>query len=108
MLNMPVTTTTTNSSGNFIVNLEHVEGMLVSFPQTLTVSELYQLERFGELRLVQGTRPVQFTQENLPNAANYSAYLQDIAKRTIVLDDGVSLQNQKYPFPDGSLDTAMP
>jgi hypothetical protein len=44
MLNMPVTTTTTNSSGNFIVNLEHVEGMLVSFPQTLTVSELYQLE----------------------------------------------------------------
>jgi predicted extracellular nuclease len=68
--------------------------MLVSFPQTLTVSELYQLERFGELRLVQGTRPVQFTQENLPNAENYSAYLQDIAKRTIVLDDGVSLQNQ--------------
>jgi predicted extracellular nuclease len=63
MLNMPVTTTTTNSSGNFIVNLEHVEGMLVSFPQTLTVSELYQLERFGELRLVQGTRPVQFTRK---------------------------------------------
>jgi predicted extracellular nuclease len=107
ILNMPLTTVTTNSAGNFIVNLEHVEGMLVSFPQTLTVSELFQLERFGELRLVQGTRPVQFTQENLPNAANYRAYLQDIAKRTIVLDDGVSLQNQNpIRFPDGSLDTA--
>jgi predicted extracellular nuclease len=106
-LNMPVTTTTTNSSGNFIVNLEHVEGMLVNFPQTLTVSELFQLERFGELRLVQGTRPVQFTQENQPNAANYSAYLQDIAKRTIVLDDGTSFQNQNpIRYPDGNLDTS--
>ncbi len=104
-INLPLPITT-NSSGEAIPNLEHVEGMLVHFSQTLTVTELFQLDRFGELLLTQGHRPVQFTQNNAPSVAGFSAHLQDIASRTILLDDGMSTQNPiPIVYPDGELNS---
>ncbi len=104
-INLPLLTTT-NSNGEAILNLEHVEGMLVHFSQTLTVTELFQLDRFGELLLTQGHRPVHFTQNNTPSVAGFSAHLQDIASRTILLDDGMNTQNPiPIVYPDGALNS---
>jgi predicted extracellular nuclease/PKD repeat protein len=89
-----------------IADLEQYEGMLVKFSDTLTVSELYNLDRYGEFRLAQGSRPVQFTQNNVPNAAGYAAHIVDVAKRTIMVDDGIYDQNpDTVVFPDGNLST---
>ena len=47
-INLPVAAITRNSDGDKIADLERYEGMLVRFPQKLTVSNLYSLERYGE------------------------------------------------------------
>ncbi len=87
---------------NSTTDLEAYEGMLVDISSNLTVTEHFQLGRFGQVVLSAdgpsnqlGTdgRLDQFTQFNDPNAANYSAYLAEIAKRRIVLDDGLTIQN---------------
>ena len=46
------------------LTLEYVEGMLVTFPDTLVVSEYFQLARFGQLVLTANERPRQFTDAN--------------------------------------------
>ena len=38
------------------------EGMLVTFVDTLTVSEYFELARFGQIELFEGGRPRQFTE----------------------------------------------
>lgn len=82
--------------------LEALEGMRVTIPQTLTVTEHFQLGRFGQVVLSSngptnqpGTdgRIDQYTQFNAPSAAGYAAYLAEIAQRRIVLDDGQTIQN---------------
>ena len=60
-INLPVAATTTNSDGELIADLERYEGMLITFPQTLTVSQLRNLERFGEILLSEGGRQYSFT-----------------------------------------------
>ena len=40
------------------------EGMLVTFVDTLTVSEYFELARFGQIVLYEGGRPRQFTEAN--------------------------------------------
>ncbi|RDB02525.1 ExeM/NucH family extracellular endonuclease [Runella aurantiaca] len=86
-------------------DLERYEGMLVELSAAtgnLTVTELFQLGRFGQLVLSAngdsnqpGTdaRLDQYTQFNTPSVAGYSDYLAQIAKRKIYLDDGVGSQN---------------
>ncbi len=92
-VNFPVLSTT---------DLEAFEGMRVTIPTTLTVTEHFQLGRFGQVVLSSdgpsnqpGTdgRLDQYTQFNDPSVSGYSAYLQEIAKRRIVLDDGLTIQN---------------
>jgi predicted extracellular nuclease len=82
--------------------LEPFEGMLVTIPQTLTVTEHFQLGRFGQVVLSSdgatnqpGTdgRLEQFTQFNAPSVEGYTNYLNEIAKRRIVVDDGQGIQN---------------
>ncbi len=103
-VSLPAAATVTNSDGELIPDLERYEGMLVRFTDTLSVTELYQLDRFGEIKLSQGGRLSQFTQNNAPDVAGYNAHLQDIASRTIILDDGQSTQNpDPIIYPDGSL-----
>ena len=46
---------------------EPVEGMVVTFPGTLVVSEYFELARFGQLVLTADERPFQFTHDNLPS-----------------------------------------
>ncbi len=90
------------ANGEYIADLERYEGMLVTFSDLLTVAELFNLDRFGELLLAQGGRFVQFTNDNAPDAAGLDAHLQDIGRRSIMLDDGVTIQNPdpiRYPAP---------
>jgi predicted extracellular nuclease len=93
-VNLPAAATTSNSDGVLIADLERYEGMLVHFPQTLTVSELRELERFGEVMLAQGGRQFQFTNRNAPDVAGYDSYRALIASRRFLLDDGSRTANE--------------
>ena len=103
------TSASTRAEGTF----EHLEGMIVTFPGKLVVSEYYRLARYGELVLTHGSRPYQFTHRHLPSVAGYAAFLADLATRRIILDDGSSDQNdaifgpqdEAYPYPGGGLST---
>lgn len=75
--------------------------MLVKFEDTLTISEMYQLARFNEIKLVQGPRPYIFTQKNRPNVTGYQAHEEELGARRITYDDGLSLQNKLTCNLDG-------
>jgi hypothetical protein len=74
-----------------VTDLEAYEGMLVTFPQELTVTETYNLGRYGELLLSSGGRLF-----NPTNGQGGSS--QEYALRRIVLDDASSRQNPS-PIP---------
>jgi len=102
----------TRAEGTF----ENLEGMIVTFPGKLVVSEYYWLARYGELVLTEGRRPYQFTHGHMPSVAGYAAFLADLATRRIILDDGSRDQNdatfppqgedEAYPYPSGGLSIA--
>jgi predicted extracellular nuclease len=71
--------------------LERYEGMLVTFPQTLTVSGNYGLSSYGELVLSSGGRLFNPTNGNVENP-------EPNALRRIVLDDGSTRRNPN-PLP---------
>jgi predicted extracellular nuclease len=66
---------------------EAYEGMIATFPDTLAVSEYFQLGRFGQIVLTETSRPYQFTHSNAPSVAGYTAFLDDLGTRRIILDD---------------------
>jgi predicted extracellular nuclease len=88
-----------------VSDLERFEGMLVEVSATegnLVVTDNFQLGRFGQVVLsVAGTsnaagtdaRLDQYTQFNAPSVQGYAAYLSEVAKRKIILDDGSSQSN---------------
>ena len=86
---LPTAATTLNSDGQPLADLERYEGMLVRFPQALTVAGLRTLQDFGDVILAQGGRPFQFTNGNTPDVAGYSAHRDAIASRRLILDDGL-------------------
>jgi len=88
-VNLPTTGVSKNSDGESIADLERFEGMLVRFPQQLTVSSLRFLEQYGEVGLSQGGRQYQFTNANAPDVAAYAAHRDTVATRSIILDDGL-------------------
>lgn len=92
-INLPVSNSATNSDGDLIADLEHLEGMLVTFTDTLAVTNLRNLGRFGEVTLAEGERLYQFTNTNTPDIDGYNAHKNLIARRTIVLDDGLRSEN---------------
>ncbi|MEM9214427.1 MAG: ExeM/NucH family extracellular endonuclease [Cyanobacteria bacterium P01_F01_bin.150] len=99
-IDLPTVSTTTDDEGELLADLEAYEGMLVTFGDTLTVDEYFNYDRFGEIRLTEGDRPYQFTQTNDPSQAGFQAHLEDLAKRSIVLDDGFTTQNpEDLPYP---------
>ena len=72
--------------------LEQFEGMLVTFPQALFVTNFYRLGRAGEIELSSGARLSQPTNVVLPGiAANELQEFND--RNKIVLDDGNFIQN---------------
>lgn len=81
---------------------EAYEGMLVEFSHPLTVSENYNLGRYGELVLSNGRlfNPTEITQ---PGAAANAQQAQNDLNR-IILDDASTQQNPAIiPYPSGNL-----
>jgi predicted extracellular nuclease len=92
-LELPSVGVSTNSQGIAIPDLEAFEGMLVNLPQTLTVSETFNLDRFGAFEATQGGQAYQYTQINAPSVPGFAAYTGDVARRTLTIDDGTWAQN---------------
>lgn len=97
---LPAAAVTTSQNGFAQPDLESYEGMRVVFSDALTINEMFQLDRFNEIKLVQGERPQQFTQYSTPNALDYQWHLELLGARQIIYDDGLSVQNA----PIGNLD----
>lgn len=95
------TDVTMNQNGRYQPNLESFEGMLVSIVDTVQVIEQFQLDRFNEVRVAAGERPVQFTQLNTPDAFLWDLWLQEQGARSIVFDDGLNSQNEAIDNLDG-------
>lgn len=82
--------------------LERYEGMQARFAQTLTVSEVYDLGRYGEVVLSSGGRLWIPTNKVSPGEPAQRLQAQNDLNR-IVLDDGRSGQNPdpiRYPTPE--------
>ena len=76
---------------------EQYEGMLLSFPQTLFVTETYNLGKYGEIDLSVGDRLYVPTNSVTPGPPALA--LQDLNDRSRVqLDDGCTTVNP-YPVP---------
>ncbi|MGI9202139.1 MAG: ExeM/NucH family extracellular endonuclease, partial [Woeseiaceae bacterium] len=85
---------------------EHYEGMLIRLSQKLTVTDLYELERFGTLKLYAGDRPFTYTNQHSPNVAGNASHRSDFAAHSILLDDGRVEQNvMPIRFLTASADT---
>lgn len=109
-VDLPVTTAT---------DLERYEGMLVTFPETLTVTENFNLGRFGEVvlssegRLFNPTNSIDPTDIPTPETENDENNIAAVTEqqnannlRDILLDDGSNTQNPAtVPFlnQDGTL-----
>jgi predicted extracellular nuclease/Ca2+-binding RTX toxin-like protein len=85
---LPTATTINNLAAANSASLEPYEGMQVQFSETLTVSEYYQLGRFGQITLSSNGRETQFTHNNAPSGAGYNAHKTAIVNSRIILDDG--------------------
>ncbi len=78
------------------------EGMKVNFVDALSVSEYFELARYGQIVLTEGGRSFQFTETNAPDASGYAAHLDALARRKIILDDDNTAQQSFLALPDGS------
>ncbi len=105
----------TGSVGSMTVNLpipdavnpadfwEPYENMLITIPQTLTVTETYELGRYGQILLSSGGRLWEYTHTNTPSVAGYADHLDENAHRTVYLDDHNNTQNPDpiiHPAPE--------
>ncbi|PPD22736.1 MAG: hypothetical protein CTY18_10575 [Methylomonas sp.] len=84
-------------------NAEWREGMRVNLPQTLTVSENFNLARFGELVVSSNGRLITPTQVAAPGAPAVAFAAQNQLNR-LIIDDGSNIQNPDpviYPQPAG-------
>lgn len=77
--------------------LERVEGMLVTLRGPLTVSQNFFLGRYGQLTVAAGERPETPTNRHRPGP-EAQALAEANARRSLLLDDGSSLQNPN-PIP---------
>jgi len=90
---LPATSVISNSTGFRVADLERFEGMLVRFPQTLTVGQTRGLERFGEVWLTEDGRQFNFTEHSAPDIAAYDAHIEAISAQRIILDEGLRANN---------------
>lgn len=73
-------------------DLERYEGMLVTFPQTLYVTEFFQLGRFGQVVVSSGDRLAQPTSVVEPGAPANALQAQNNLNR-LIIDDELNNQN---------------
>lgn len=88
---------------------ERFEGMLVHLPQQLTVTENFNLGRFGEIFLSSGGRLMTATAVALPGD-DALAVLDANLRNRIMVDDGLSVQNPDpivYPAPGLTADNTL-
>jgi hypothetical protein len=86
-----------------VTDLERYEGMLVSFDQTLTATEVFTLGRFGEVSLSGVGRLYTPTAITTPGAAAIAQLAQNNRSR-IILDDGNNQPNiDPTLYPQGGL-----
>ncbi|GAB3023657.1 ExeM/NucH family extracellular endonuclease [Bowmanella dokdonensis] len=82
---------------------ESLEGMLVSFNQELTVTDNYNLGRYGEVTLSYGRTYIP-TNLHLPGSPEAQALAMQNALNRVLLDDGINGQNpQTVIYPTGGL-----
>jgi uncharacterized protein len=80
---------------------ERYEGMLVTFPQSLTISEFFNFDRFGEIVLTVD-RDHQPTAVHEPGSEEAEALAEENRLNRILLDDGISTQNPSFTrHPNG-------
>ncbi len=89
-----------NATADINAYFERFEGMLVTFPDTLTVSEYFELARYGQVILTEGGREQQFTNDNRPSVRGYTNHQIELAARTIILDDTDNRQNRPVDSPN--------
>jgi uncharacterized repeat protein (TIGR01451 family) len=68
------------------------ESMKVTFVDTLSVSEYFELGRYGQIILYEGGRPRQFTEFNTPSVAGNAAWADTLSRRKVILDDDNNAQ----------------
>ncbi len=93
-----------------VSDLEAFEGMLVQVTQTMTVTEIFNLDRFGELLLSAEGRQFQFSQLNTPDATAFPGFVADQARNRLILDDdanGFIDGAPPYPAPALSDDNVV-
>lgn len=81
---------------------EQYEGMLVTISSPLTVSDTGELAALGQVRLIQGDRPWHFTELNDPDVSGFADFQQEVALRSVTLDDGSLLEHPDpivHPHP---------
>ncbi len=82
--------------------LEQYEGMQVTFPDTLTIAEYFNYDRFGHI-VLSTERYMTFTAENEPNVALFAESIFEYNTNRIILDDSNSSQNPPLlRHPDGT------
>lgn len=85
--------------------LEALEGMLVTINGPLTVSQNYFLGRYGQLTLSSGGRLEVPTNKHRPGVDAQALFTQN-QQRSLLLDDGTSLQNPN-PTPYMAADNTV-
>ena len=82
---------------------EPYEGMRVTFPQDLVISEYFEFDRYGSIVLT-STRHLTPTALYEPGSAEYFAAVEAYALDSITLDDGRTSQNPDPALhPNGSI-----
>jgi predicted extracellular nuclease len=95
---------------------EAFEGMMVAFPTALSVSDYFELERYGQLSLTKGARIPTFTSVSTPSVTGLVNQQINLARRQVILDDSNNIQNFyissfaasnaiPLPYPTGGLTT---
>ncbi len=85
---------------------EAFESMLLDITEPLTFTEAFDYEAFNQGTLAAGGPVYQYTQLNAPDVAGNATYLEEVADRTITIDDGTNDAREDFdpiPEPDGDL-----
>lgn len=91
-----------------VADYEALEGMLVKFPQKLSVTDTYNLIRYGQFAISNGRliKPTNIFKANTPEAA---AIADKNARNSIVIDDLSTTQNPEIvPYPSPELSYLTP
>jgi len=87
--------------GDIDMYYEAREGMRVTFVDTLTVSDVADLGRYGQVVLSEGGRPRAFTEFTTPNVTGYPIYQDTVARRRVLLDDDNNAETSYLGLSDG-------